>query len=108
MTALSQHCLRHPDRPAVARCPSCGQSYCRECIVEHEFRLLCADCLRKESEAALVRRRAAGNGWLARLPLAATLQATLGLAGLWLFFYLVAAVLQRLPSDLHEGLIWTR
>lgn len=105
MIALSHYCLRHTDRPAVARCPSCGQSFCRECVAEHDSRLLCADCLRKQSETL---RHAAKAGWLTRLPLAAALQLVAGLAILWGLFYLTAGVLRRLPADIHEGHIWTK
>ena len=45
MTALHQRCWNHDAREAVCRCPQCGRSYCRECVTEHEARLLCAACL---------------------------------------------------------------
>ena len=49
MTALPirQQCWNHEAREAVCRCPGCGHSYCRECVTEHDTRLLCAACLRK-------------------------------------------------------------
>ena len=40
-------CKIHPAREAVARCPECSSYYCRECITEHEFRMVCASCLAK-------------------------------------------------------------
>ena len=46
MTALHQRCWNHEDREAVCRCPQCGRSFCRECVGEHESRLLCAACLK--------------------------------------------------------------
>jgi hypothetical protein len=46
MTALHQRCWNHEDREAVCRCPECGRSFCRECVGEHESRLLCAACLK--------------------------------------------------------------
>jgi hypothetical protein len=42
---LQQHCWNHEAREAACRCPACGRSYCRECVSEHEGRLLCAACL---------------------------------------------------------------
>jgi hypothetical protein len=42
---LSQHCWNHEAREAACRCPACGRTYCRECVSEHDGRLLCATCL---------------------------------------------------------------
>ncbi|MFN7139481.1 MAG: rhomboid family protein, partial [Limisphaerales bacterium] len=42
-----QHCLNHFTREAAARCPECKQFFCRECITEHDDRVICAGCLRK-------------------------------------------------------------
>jgi hypothetical protein len=42
---LQQRCWNHEAREAACRCPGCGRSYCRECVSEHEGRLLCAACL---------------------------------------------------------------
>jgi hypothetical protein len=58
---LQQRCWNHDAREAVCRCPSCGRSFCRECVTEHESRLLCAACLRNtarvdRAHAALLRR----------------------------------------------------
>ena len=53
-----RRCVRHPNRDAAARCPSCQQYFCRECVVEHDGRLLCSDCLRRESHDAGHRRQA--------------------------------------------------
>jgi len=46
---LNQRCWNHEAREAACRCPACGRSYCRECVSEHEGRLLCAACLSKVS-----------------------------------------------------------
>ena len=32
-------------REAVARCPQCHRTFCRECICDHEGKALCSDCL---------------------------------------------------------------
>ena len=49
--AIQQRCWNHELREAVCRCPGCGRSFCRECVTEHESRLLCAMCLRKLARA---------------------------------------------------------
>lgn len=57
ITTLHHRCWNHEEREAVCRCPECGRSFCRECVGEHESRLLCAGCLKAK---ALV-RQTAGN-----------------------------------------------
>jgi len=48
MTTLAQErCFRHDLREAAGRCPSCRRYYCRECLTEHDHRLLCVACLAK-------------------------------------------------------------
>jgi len=60
MTAptLQQRCWNHELREAVCRCPECGRSYCRECVTEHQARLLCASCLAKLAHTTRTRSRA--------------------------------------------------
>ncbi|MBY0506048.1 MAG: hypothetical protein K2X03_19180 [Bryobacteraceae bacterium] len=54
MTPLAQQrCFRHDVREAAGRCPSCQRYYCRECLTEHDHRLLCVTCLAKLPSAAL-------------------------------------------------------
>jgi hypothetical protein len=53
---LQQRCWNHEAREAVCRCPQCGRSFCRECVTEHERRLLCAACLRNAAQTAAARR----------------------------------------------------
>ncbi len=48
---VHQRCRNHEWREAVCRCPSCGNSFCRECVSEHEFRLLCASCIHALAQA---------------------------------------------------------
>ena len=57
LRTLEQRCWNHEAREAVCRCPRCARSFCRECVTEHESRLLCAACLRLEAQAMAVRRR---------------------------------------------------
>ena len=100
MPAISeQRCLNHRDREAVARCPSCFNFFCRECVTEHEQRVICARCL-----AALSRGAEKRGARLRRL--AAAFPAAAGLFMLWLMFYGVGRLLLAIPSSFHEGTIW--
>ena len=48
MTPLfQQRCLHHLSREAACRCPVCRSYFCRECVTEHDDRLVCAGCLKK-------------------------------------------------------------
>lgn len=92
-----QRCLNHPLREAVARCPNCASFYCRECVTEHEGRVLCAPCLRREVARATRPKRPLFVRLLRIFP------AGLGLLTAWLFFYLLGRGLLLLPDDYPEG-----
>lgn len=94
-----QHCYNHALREAVARCPECGQFYCRECVTEHEDRVVCASCLRKLVRRSL--RRTRPLAWLTQ-----SAQTLLGLFLCWVFFYYLGRALLALPSTFHEGTVW--
>lgn len=94
-----QRCLNHATREAVARCPECRQFFCRECITEHEDRVICAACLKKLTRGPLLKRPALAN-------LVRVLQCAMGLLLAWFFFHLLGEFLLELPSDFHEGTIW--
>ena len=94
-----QRCLNHSTREAVARCPSCGFYFCRECITEHDERILCASCLRKQSAQTERPRRSFA-------PLARTVVALCGLMTAWFFFYLVGRALLATPTQFHEATVW--
>ena len=87
-------------REAVARCPLCSHTYCRECITDYEGRMLCASCL---STHRGKKEKGSGFGWrgLGMLGFAG-----LGLALSWLLFYLLAVLLLRIPAEFHEGRFW--
>ena len=96
---LYQRCFSHSNREAAARCPECGRFFCRECVTEHEGRVICATCLRKIVQPRLTQRPA----------FVVALRSVLGLAGLltaWLFFYLLGQILLTMPSSFHEGTLW--
>jgi hypothetical protein len=94
-----QRCFNHLGREAVARCTGCAQYYCRECITEHEDRILCAACLRKLVRVPFTKR--GGYKHLIRL-----VQCLMGLLLAWFFFYLVGESLLVLPTSFHEGTLW--
>lgn len=98
-TLAHQRCLNHELREAVVRCPECRQFFCRECVVEHEDRMICAGCLAKLAKAPLWSR--------ARLSgLVRAGQMLLGLFCAWLFFYWLGQALLSLDAKIHEGTIW--
>lgn len=94
-----QRCLNHATREAVARCPECRQFFCRECITEHDDRVICAACLKKLARTPLLKRPALAN-------LVRVLHCALGLFLAWFFFHLLGEFLLELPSDFHEGTLW--
>jgi len=94
-----QRCFNHAQREAVARCPQCGGYFCRECITEHDDRVICAACLHKQ--ALSPDRRAARLGGLRRLG-----QCAFGLVVTWFFFYLLGETLLLLPTAFHERTLW--
>ena len=100
MPALArQRCLNHPAREAVARCPECGLFYCRECITEHDDRVVCASCLKKVALAASKTPARCWNAW----PLA---QGAGGFIVAWFVFYTIARLLLALPEEFHRDALW--
>ena len=97
--ALRQRCFHHPERVAGARCLGCGRTFCRECVTEHEGRVLCAPCL---AAAARQETRRQGSGRILRAGAACA-----GIATAWLFFYLLGHALLLARSTFHEGTLWT-
>ena len=95
-----RRCHTHPEREAAARCPGCARPFCRECVSEHDDRLLCAACLRREAADTQqpVRDHAARNRLLGALA---------GFALACLFFYAVGSALasfENQPPDAAPGL----
>lgn len=96
-------CVLHPQREAAARCVSCGNFFCRECITEHDLRMLCAHCLRDTTGVAAKTKRQ--RHW--HEPLAALVPLALGIMLLWFGYYLLGRLLLAIPEDFHEGNIWS-
>ena len=105
MPLAGQRCLRHPEREAVARCPECRRAYCRECVTEHDGRMLCAACIARLATPA--RAGDARRGALAQA--AARVLRGAGRAGrfaagvlaAWLFFHALGETLAMFPAETH-------
>ena len=100
MTPLAQQrCYHHAAREAVALCLECRRCFCRECVTEHEDRVICAACLKELARPSLMRARSFVRTRRMALCL-------FGLVTAWFFFYLLGQVLLTLPSSFHEGTVW--
>ena len=100
MPGLShQRCFQHSSREAVARCPECRRFFCRECVTEHEDRLLCAACLKQNAHVPLTRR----SGFVRVVRLG---QVMFGLLVTVVFFHVLGRQLLSIPSSFHDGTVW--
>jgi hypothetical protein len=98
---LHQRCLNHVTREAAARCPECKRFFCRECITEHEGKVICAECLTTQSASS-----SKGPRRVAEIARGGAM--TVGLGLVWLFFYYFGRLLLSIPSSFHEGTIWMK
>jgi len=96
MTILDQRCAHHSFREAVAQCPSCKRYFCRECVTEHEGRLICVNCVGALTREERQTERASRAGW--------TVAALGGILIAWLVFYYLGLTLARIPSQFHGAL----
>jgi hypothetical protein len=100
MASLAQQqCLNHSAREAVARCPECRHFYCRECIAEHDDRMICAACLRKLTATQ-------ARQWRPWRLLGDAAWGVGGLLTAMLFFYFVGRILLLIPTPFHDGTLW--
>ncbi len=100
-TLQQSHCLNHPRREAAARCTSCGQPFCRECVTELDGRMVCSACHRAKVET---REKPKRDWFMITVPL----QAVLGVALLWGTAWFFGKLLLSTPSEFHEGVMWQR
>ena len=91
MNLLDQRCSNHALREAAVQCPSCKRFFCRECVTEHQGRMICVSCV-------TIREAAPSR---ARLKTVWTLTAAAGLLIAWLVFYYLGQSLTRIPSEFH-------
>jgi uncharacterized paraquat-inducible protein A len=98
--ALRQRrCDNHPQREASARCPECGQFFCREGITEHDDRVLCASCL---AGLSVKKEKAAKSwAWVALLGLG-----FLAAAVVFFTLLLIGNFLVSIPSQFHAHGGW--
>jgi hypothetical protein len=94
-----KRCDNHPQREASARCPECGRFFCRECITEHDDRVLCASCLAKLSIKKT--RDKAAWAWAPRIGLA-----LLALVVIFFALLLIGNLLIDVPSHFHTHGGW--
>jgi hypothetical protein len=99
-TITQQRCMLHAGREAVAQCPGCHRPFCRECVTEHDDRILCAACIHGLVSQGTTPKRVRAR-FLSRL-----LRAAMGFFVLSLAFYVTGQLLLRLPSAFHEGSLW--
>ncbi|MCP4022873.1 MAG: rhomboid family protein [Desulfobacteraceae bacterium] len=93
-----QRCFNHAQREAAAVCLECHRFFCRECVTEHEGRVLCVSCLSNQKDLG---KKQKGSFSVFRLCL------FLGSVFLlWFFFYSLGQLLLRLPVSFHEGTLW--
>jgi uncharacterized paraquat-inducible protein A len=98
-TLRQRRCDNHPQREASARCPECAKFFCRECITEHDDRVLCASCLAKLSVKKT--KDKARWEWAPRVGLA--------LCAIVLIFFmmlLIGNLLIDVPSHFHDKGGW--
>ena len=95
----SQRCLNHSFREAVARCPECGRYFCRECIAEHDDRVICASCLKALALKDQTPVKSRVNLWPA-------VQGAGGLFLAFVIFYMVGRVLLAMPDQFHDENVW--
>jgi len=97
--SVAHRCQHHPLREAVARCPVCSDFFCRECITEHDDRVICAACLKKLVHAPERRVRRSISLW----PVA---QGAGGLFLAWIVLYMAGRLLLAVPDEFHEDGLW--
>jgi hypothetical protein len=91
-------CLFHPLREAVACCPHCGGTFCRECVTDEDYKLACPPCLRR-----LMRSPAAQPSAWRRWQ-----QIFAGLAALWCLAWALCGLLRWRMNRPANHLVFSR
>ncbi len=95
----TRRCFNHAEREAAARCLACGRFFCRECVTEHEDRVLCAACIAGQSAGPHGTGRSFRN-------LKALFLIGFGFTVLFLVFYYAGTALTKIPAEFHKGGLW--
>lgn len=90
-----QRCFVHPSREAVSLCLDCHHAYCRECVVDHDGRLICAACL-----ARLRAPLARGNRTLRKI--VSAMSTALAILLCWILFYMFGRLLMMAEPARHS------
>jgi hypothetical protein len=94
-----QRCYHHAAREAAARCPECQRFFCRECVSEHDDRVLCSSCLARLNKPSMgVRLRLAG--------LINVLRAVVAIIVAWSVLYGLGRALLHIPGMFHHSAPW--
>jgi len=96
-TLVQQRCRNHVQREAVARCPECAKFFCRECVTEHDGRLICEPCLTALLEQDAAERPKIWGSVIRAFAVAG------GFAIAWWVFYILGNALIAIPSEFHDG-----
>jgi len=94
MSSFQHACFIHGGREAVALCLECRRAFCRECVVDHDGRLICATCLTRLRHKP-ERAPGAFRSFLRTLGVAAALLLC------WMIFYLGARAIVTTDTSRH-------
>ena len=94
-----QRCFNHSLREAAARCPECRRFFCRECVAEHDDRVICASCLKKLAVSETAKRRSFST-------IRRAAPVIVGVLVAWFFFFIIGEALLRIPASFHDTSIW--
>jgi hypothetical protein len=98
----ARRCVRHSEREAVARCSRCGGFFCRECVVDHTGKLVCAVCLAKATAVSALKPKRSWAGVRRKLSV------LVGVMVLWVLFYVLGSLLLTIPAEYHDAGVWRR
>ena len=97
MTLSKLHCFNHSLREAVARCLECNRYFCRECIIEHKERVICAECL----ERINAQEEKKDSIYLSIIT--RTIATFITIFILWFTYYAIGEQLQKIPTFFQKG-----
>ncbi len=100
-TLTRKRCVNHSHREAAAKCPECNKFYCRECVTEHENKVLCATCL--ASDFSENKDKSINLKFLKHI-----LIFLFSFLLLWLLYYYFGQLLLTISPDVHEGYFWEK